>query len=324
MFSVLRLLQMFFPIFRIIPTERGRNEKEAQSTMRRIGEQLVKDRKSSILGEEKDGVDANGKDDSDMQGRDLLTALIKANLDTDLPDSQRMADEDVLAQVPTFLVAGHETTSTETMWALFALAQQPAMQAKLRAELRAVPTDAPSMEDLSALPYLDAVVRETLRLHAAVPSTIRIAMKDDMIPVAEPYTDRKGVTHSAIRVQAGDGIFIPIMAINRAKAIWGEDAQEFNPDRWSHIPEAAHSIPGVWGNMLTFLGGARSCIGYRFALIEMKALLFTLLRSFEFDLAVPVEDIEKRSMVVTRPYLKSDKKGGAQLPMLVKVYQPAT
>lgn len=88
------------------------------------------------------------------------------------------------------------------------------------------------------------------------------------------------------RISKGDGIFIPILAINVAKSIWGEDAETFkyvalkllvcavtdlfsdSPDRWFNVPEAAKDIPGVWGHMLTFLGGARSCIGYRFALYE--------------------------------------------------------
>lgn len=81
---------------------------------------------------------------------------------------------------------------------------------------------------------------------------------------------------------------VPIIAVNRDKSIWGEDADEFRqailldrlpprdlnspllcrPERWESISEASSEVPGVWGNMLTFLGGPRACIGYRFALIE--------------------------------------------------------
>lgn len=102
-------------------------------------------------------------------------------------------------EVPTFLVAGHETTSTATMWALYALSQLPAVQQKLRDELLSVPTDTPSMDELNALPYLDAVTRETLRVHAAVPNTIRVAMKDDVIPVSEPFFDKNGQVKKEIR-----------------------------------------------------------------------------------------------------------------------------
>lgn len=70
------------------------------------------------------------------------------------------------------------------------------------------------------------------------------------------------------RIRKGESFFIPIVAINRWSEIWGADAMEFNPDRWANIPESATAIPGVWANVMSFLGGPRSCIGYRFALVE--------------------------------------------------------
>lgn len=54
----------------------------------------------------------------------------------------------------------------------------------------------------------------------------------------------------------------------------------------------------------------------------MKALLFTLLRAFEFELAVPIEDIQKRSSIVQRPYLRSENDKGAQMPMFVRQHVP--
>ena len=90
-------------------------------------------------------------------------------------------------------------TSTETMWCLFALSQVPEVQSRLRAELLTVQTDTPSSDELNALPFLDAVVRETLRLHAAVPNTIRIAMHDDVLPLSKPIVARHGVTREEIQ-----------------------------------------------------------------------------------------------------------------------------
>jgi len=309
------VLRNWFPIFRIIPSEREKKIKIAQSTMARISRQLLSDSKAVIKASEKAG-EKNG-----MQGRDLLSLLVRANTATDLSDSKRMSDEDVLAQVPTFLVAGHETTSTATTWALFALTQVPEAQTKLREELLKVPTDNPSMDELSMLPYLDAVVRETLRVHSPVPSTVRVAMEDDVIPLNTPFVDTNGRTQHGIKVSKGDTIFIPILAINRSKDIWGEDAAIFKPERWESIPEGANAIPGIWGNQLSFLGGPRACIGYRFSLIEMKALLFTLVRAFEFELAVPAKDIASKQSVVQRPIVTSEKEYGNQMPLLIKPYR---
>ncbi|KIK04023.1 hypothetical protein K443DRAFT_676331 [Laccaria amethystina LaAM-08-1] len=309
--SVFAALRYAFPIFRSLPAPGDAAAEKARRTMLHIGSKLLVDSKAAI--EQNKG---SGK------SKDLLSLLVRANTSTELTDNQRMSDGDVLAQVPTFLVAGHETTSIATTWALFALTQSPDVQVKLRNELLSVSTDNPTMEELNALPYLDAVVRETLRLHAPVSSTARQAMKDDVIPLAIPFTDKKGVVHHEIRIKKGQSFSIPIIQINRSRSIWGEDAFEFKPERWESLPESASSIPGVWGNMLTFISGPRSCIGYRFALVELKALLFTLVRAFEFELAVPVKDIVKRSSgLVHRPVLLTDPDGGNQMPLIIRPFQ---
>ena len=86
----------------------------------------------------------------------------------------------------------------------------------------------------------------------------------------------------------GTPVAIPILAINRSKKLWGEDALEFKyvpfvmqlhshtkhimyhfrPERWENLPEAVSSIPGVWAHLMSFIGGPRACIGYRFSLVE--------------------------------------------------------
>ena len=85
------------------------------------------------------------------------------------------------------------------MWALYSLSLYPEFQRRLRAELLACPIPTPSMDTLASLPYLDAVVRETMRLHAAVPSTIRVAVRDDVIPLADAFVDKRGVRCDSIK-----------------------------------------------------------------------------------------------------------------------------
>ncbi|KAJ7498342.1 cytochrome P450, partial [Mycena galericulata] len=307
--SPLRALHAVIPSLRVIRSSVDRTIETAQATMMKIGQQLLQASKNEMA---EDGTFEKGQ-----WSRDLLSLLVRANTAKDLPASQRLSDEDVLAQVPTFLVAGHETTSTGTTWALFALTQNIAAQTRLREELLKVSTDNPTMEELNELPYLDCVVREALRLHAPVQSTGRIATQDDVVPLATPFTDVKGTVHEFLKVLTVNNSVIPILVMNRDKAIWGPDAAEFIPERWES-QSISNSIPGVWGHMLTFLGGPRACIGYRFSLVETKALLFTLVRAFEFELAVPVADIGKKSSLVQRPFVRSDPKGGPQLPLRIK------
>jgi hypothetical protein len=89
--------------------------------------------------------------------------------------------------------------STAIAWALFALSCSPAVQTTLRAELRTCPTDMPTTDQLNALPCLEGVVREVLRLYAPVSSTQRITMHDAEIPLSKPFKDSRGVMQSSIR-----------------------------------------------------------------------------------------------------------------------------
>ena len=106
---------------------------------------------------------------------------------------------DLLPNIPESAFSWVTCLSSGTTWALFALTQDLRVQTKLRDELLTVDTDNPTMDQLNALPYLDMVLRETMRLHAPVPSTVRVAVKDDILPLGTPVTDRKGRVHEFIK-----------------------------------------------------------------------------------------------------------------------------
>lgn len=89
--------------------------------------------------------------------------------------------------------------STATAWTLFALTQSPRVQTKLREELLAIPAEYPTMEQLSSLPYLDAVVHEALRVHPPIPSLVRVAMEDDVIPLETPFMNRDGRMQGSLK-----------------------------------------------------------------------------------------------------------------------------
>ncbi|EIW78252.1 cytochrome P450 [Coniophora puteana RWD-64-598 SS2] len=313
--SVNTFVRGMFPILdAVFPDNRRLKVMEARKTMAHVGNQLLAESKSQFSSE-------NDKGGEKVKARDLLSLLVKANMSQD--GGRHLTDDELSGQIPTFLVAGHETTSTATTWALFSLTQHPAVQSKLRDECLTLSTDTPTMDELNALPYLEAVVREALRVHAPVPLTYRSVTKDDVIPLGTPFVDVNGVRHESIKVARGDTVAIPIMSTNHSATIWGEDAEAFDPERWleGNTPEGAHGIPGVWGNQMTFMGGPHACIGFRFSLLEMKALLFSLLRSFTFELAVPSEDIVPKQTMVRRPTVASQPEKGAQLPVVVRRYE---
>lgn len=100
----------------------------------------------------------------------------------------------------TFLATGHETTSTATAWTLYALTKHPEVQSKLREELiNAGLGNEPTMGELDTLPFLDAVVKESMRVFAPAPNVGREAAFDIVIPVGEGYKDRRGVVQTEIK-----------------------------------------------------------------------------------------------------------------------------
>ncbi len=86
------------------------------------------------------------------------------------------------------------------------------------------------------------------------------------------------------------------MSVNTSTEIWGPDAANFNPDRYDALDsEKLKHVPGIWGNLLSFLGGTRNCIGYRFALAEIKVILFILIRNLEFQRLKSQPEIEQKA-----------------------------
>ena len=178
-----------------MPLPGAKEIRTARKALHRIGDQLVSERKSALLREKSYGV----KEKSDTTGRDLLTLLVRANLQ----DADGMSDADIrarkrspspthtslrpvfLSEISTFLIAGHETTSTAMSWTLFGLSQNQEAQRKLREELMTLATDDPTMDELKALPYLDMVIRESLRLYSPVPAVRREVANDTVLPMRD-------------------------------------------------------------------------------------------------------------------------------------------
>ncbi|KAL0568933.1 hypothetical protein V5O48_013032, partial [Marasmius crinis-equi] len=206
------LLRAWYPVLRILPSgPRSSLVTKARDTMKRVSRQLLNESKRAVLA---------SQDEKTTGARDLLTLLVKSNMDE--KETERINDDEVVAQIPTFLLAGHETTSTATTWALYALSLHPDVQRKLRDELLTVPGETPTMDELNALPYLDACVREVLRIHPPVAGVARDVAEDGVIPLSEPVNGK-----DYVRVRKGQGLILNIIALNRSKKLWGQDAMAF-------------------------------------------------------------------------------------------------
>ncbi|KAF7290990.1 hypothetical protein HMN09_01277800 [Mycena chlorophos] len=287
LYGAVRLAQSMLPVLKLLPLPGGAQLKAARIRMDTIGLQIVRTTKAS-LGDSVHS-DKHDKMKSLSGRRDILAMLLKANMSS--MENQKLSEAEVVAQIPAFFVAGHETTSIATAWALHCLSINQAAQTKLRAELSSISTDNPTLEELNSLTYLEKVVRETLRAHTPLSVIQRAAMEDDILPLSKPITGRDGKVYSGLPIRKGQLVHLPIAAVNTSTAIWGEDALEFRPERWDNIPDAATAIPSIYGNLFTFLAGPHNCVGFRFALAELKALLFTLIRAFVITPALPAGSI---------------------------------
>jgi len=258
-------------------------------------------------------------DASKVAGRDILSVFVRANVAPGLDSRKRMSDEEVAAQLITFFLAGTSTTATTISWAIYGLCQRPDFQRKLHKEVSAVATEAPSYEELNSLPCLDAIVRETLRTYSVAPGVFRTTAEDTMLPLSKPYVDKKGTKHNSVFVAKDARIYIPILEMSRNTDDWGPDAAIFNPERWLQrtVPEGALEMPSI--AMPAFLAGPRGCIGFRFALIEVKTVLFTLFKAFKFEFGVPGSEIEcdNHPPNIARPKLKGKPELGWQMPVII-------
>ncbi|KAI0373128.1 cytochrome P450 [Pilatotrama ljubarskyi] len=226
------------------------------------------------------------------EGKDIMSVLLRANMNASEED--RLKDEEVIAQVSTLVLAAMDTTSNALSRILHQLTLHPEVQEKLREEIARARDDGTGKlrdleyDEVMELPYLDAVCRETLRRFPPVSSLMRVARKDGVLPLSTPVRALDGTILESIPVKKGTRIITDIIGSNCNKAIWGEDAYEWDPERWMKpLPRAledAH-IPGVYSHLMTFIGGGRACIGFKFSQLEMKVVLATLLPAFKFELA---------------------------------------
>ncbi|KAK0455626.1 cytochrome P450 [Desarmillaria tabescens] len=254
------------------------------------------------------------------EDKSVMGLLLKS--ETDDADIH-MSREEIIAQsawqMNLFLLAGYETTSISLTWALIELCKNIDIQNKLRTELVQFGNTDPTWEQLnSGLPYLDAVVHETLRMHPPVFESVRVATEDGVLPLATPVVTKSGKTINSLFVAKGTVVSAPIRALNRSEEFWGPDAKEFKPERW--LEDSAPRAKEIQGHrhLLTFIDGPRTCLGKTFALTEFKAVLFVIVRNFSFEFPGGSDAAigKYTGSILPRPKVVGEE--GAKIPLRVR------
>lgn len=190
----------------------------------------------------------------------LINALRHAESD----DGNIMNQQQLLDEVSTFFLAGHETTATSLLWAIYNLSKQPELQKKLRTELEEQLNGKPiSKEDFGKLPYLKAVIDETLRLY---PSGYVLGRE---VKTNNYYL-------GDLHLKKGAWLLVPVFSIHRNPK-WYANPETFFPDRW--LGDLKKELPK--NGFMPFGAGKRLCIGEHFARNELMTLLATIYQNYE-------------------------------------------
>ena len=212
-----------------------------------------------------------------------------------------LTDGELRDELKTFLLAGHETTSTWCYWAMFAMAKYPDVQEKLYQDVMklAPKTGNISLEQVENMDYLNAFLQECLRLYPPVGMMVRM----------NRYEER----FAGYKVPAGTNLVIPVHLLHRHPKYWGPDADVFQPERWL---VDKNGIGGVSGGgidtkgftFLPFSTGGHNCIGYKFATMEAKLILAHMVRALRVEIAPSQRDVKHTFTTLitmkTKPGLK--------------------
>ena len=201
---------------------------------------------------------------------DILASLMAAR---DRGSGEPMSDKQLVDEVMTLIVAGHETTASTLNWAWYLLAENPGVARRLERQLDQVLGDVSLAPDtLKQIPYARQILEETMRLYPPVWRFTRRAIRDDEV--------------GGYRIPAGSDLVLCPYITHRHPAFW-DDVERFDPGRFEvERCRDRHRVA-----YLPFSAGPRRCIGDGFALLEMQIHLCTIARCLSLERAdtAPVE-----------------------------------
>lgn len=263
-----RIKTMYLPTshFYFLPTELNLRHNRESAVIRSVLDEAVFRRRQQKRTQTRDGSEED----------DLLAHLFRAVESAGTKTEYDISDEIFSDMLMGLLFAGYETTSITLTYCMYCLAKNPGVEKRALDEIHSVlgQTSSENAEhtkpiDPDQLPYCRAIIMETLRMYPPVIHTFRT--------LEEP------IEISGYVISAGTQAFIPIWAIQRDGHTFPKPL-EFIPERWDDNMSAECDVPpGDRNGFLCFSGGARSCIGRKFAMQEAAIILAQLLRNLKFE-----------------------------------------
>ncbi|XP_073108783.1 cytochrome P450 CYP72A616 [Elaeis guineensis] len=250
--------KIYIPGYRFLPTKKNNRMYEIDREIRALLSRMIEQRERAMR---KAGVSND----------DLLGLLIESNLrysqEQGGSKNTGMTKDDVIEECKLFYFAGHETTSVLLTWTVVVLGMHPSWQARAREEvLQVYGKNKPDYDGLSQLRIVTMVLYEVLRLYPAITFLVRRTYKEMKLG---DFTFPPGVQ-----------LLLPLLFIHHDPQFWGDDATEFNPERFASGVSKASKIQGTF---FPFGGGPRICIGQNFAMMEAKMALARILQHFSLE-----------------------------------------
>ncbi|KAL4395232.1 hypothetical protein AHAS_Ahas02G0231400 [Arachis hypogaea] len=212
-------------------------------------------------------------------------------------DPKTMTDKYLRDIIMNFMLAGKDSSANTLTWFFYMLCKNPLLQEKIAQEVRDNVTCYSSHEGeenidefvsnltddtIDKMHYLHAALTETLRLYPAVPLDAKICFADDILP-------------DGYNVNKGDMVSYQPYAMGRMKFIWGDDAEEFRPERW--LDHNGIFQPDSPFRFTAFQAGPRICLGKEFAYRQMKIFSAVLLGCFRFELSDETKVVTYKTMI---------------------------
>ncbi|KAJ7435478.1 cytochrome P450 [Mycena galericulata] len=250
-----------------LPTSAFKAMREGRYLAENIGHRIVQERADVV-----------------HRGADMDDDLFSHLLNPDVPDNTQLSKKEIISQVGLLLVAGQDTTANTIAWGLLELARNPEFQTQLRNEIHSMLGTSGEGIAYDSMPLLNAFIKETNRFYPAAPLLDRIATHDTTLPLAQPITTTTGEQMTHIPILKGQLLTVGIGSYHRLKSRWGADAHNFNPHRWldGTVNRGDAVAIGPYANLLSFSAGLRTCLGWRFSLLEMQVILSHLVGKYSF------------------------------------------